>query len=402
MDEVRNPFAPGAGTQPPELAGRGQILEQAHLTLARAEQGRSARSFMLIGLRGVGKTVLLNRIAQMADEMRFRTILVEAHEDKKLAGLLLHPLRQLLLQLDALGSVNDKVKRGLRILKSFAKSVKVKVGEFEIGLGIDAEKGVGDSGDLESDLPELFTAIGEAAKARKTVVLLLIDELQYLSQIELSALIMSIHKVNQKGLPLVLIGAGLPQLVGQMGKSKSYAERLFDFPTIGPLSAEDAMTAIVEPVTKEGERIAKAAATAIMTETKGYPYFLQVWGYQSWNAAPRSPIRVKDVEAAKPDVLRSLDESFFRVRFDRLTPAEKNYMRAMAELGAGPHRSGDVAEILEVSVQSVAPTRNSLIRKGMIYSPAYGDTAFTVPLFDEFLKRQIPKFKSPPAFRPAK
>jgi AAA ATPase domain len=402
MDEVRNPFAPGAGTQPPELAGRQQILDQARLMLARAEQGRNARSFMLIGLRGVGKTVLLNRIAQMADEMRFKTILVEAHEDKKLADMLLQPLRQLLLQLDALGSVNDKVKRSLRILKSFAKSVKVKVGEFEIGLGIDAEKGVGDSGDLENDLPELFTAIGEAAKARKTVVLLLIDELQYLSELELSALIMAVHKINQKALPLVLIGAGLPQLVGKMGRSKSYAERLFDFPAIGPLAPTDALSAIIEPVTKEGETIAKTAAEAIVKETQGYPYFLQVWGYQAWNTAPKSPIRMKDIEAAKPGVLRSLDESFFRVRFDRLTPAEKHYMRAMAELGSGPHRSGDVADILEAKVQSVAPTRNSLIRKGMIYSPAHGDTAFTVPLFDEFLKRQMPEFKSPVAARASK
>lgn len=392
MDEVRNPFAPGAGTQPPELAGRQQILEQAHLTLGRAELGRHAKSFMLIGLRGVGKTVLLNRIRQMAVDRGFHVVLVEAHEDKKLPNLLLQPLRQLLLSLDTLGLANDKVKRGLRVLKGFAKSVKVKVGDFEIGLGIDAEKGVGDSGDLESDLPELFSAIGEAAQARKTVVLLLVDELQYLSEMELSALIMAIHKVNQRGLPLVLIGAGLPQLVGQMGKSKSYAERLFDFPTVGPLDAKDAFTAIVEPVTKEGEKIDKAAAEAIMRQTQGYPYFLQVWGYASWNVAPKSPIRSKDVEAAKVHVLRSLDESFFRVRFDRLTPSEKAYLRAMAELGPGPHRSGDVADVLNVKVQSVAPTRNSLIKKGMIYSPAHGDTAFTVPLFDEFLKRQVPDF----------
>ncbi len=395
MDEVRNPFAPGAGTQPPELAGRQPILDQAKLTLGRAELGRHAKSFMLIGLRGVGKTVLLNRISQMAAERGFHVVLVEGVEDKKLPDLLLQPLRQLLLALDALGAVNEKVKRGLRVLKSFAKSVKVRVGEFEIGLGIDGQKGVGDSGDLESDLPELFIAIGEAAKARKTVAVLLIDELQYLSEVELSALIMAIHKVNQRGLPLVLIGAGLPQLVGQMGKSKSYAERLFDFPTVGPLAAKDAYTAIVEPISKEGEKIAKAAAEAIVTETQGYPYFLQVWGYESWNGAAKSPIRVKDVEAAKPKVLKSLDEGFFRVRFDRLTPSEKAYLRAMAELGAGPHRSGDVADILGVRVQSVAPTRNSLIKKGMIYSPAHGDTAFTVPLFDEFLKRQIPVHDKP-------
>lgn len=394
MDEIRNPFAPGAGTQPPELAGRQPILDQATVMLGRAEQGRPAKSFMLIGLRGVGKTVLLNRISQLADAKGIRSVLVEAHEDKKLADLLIPPLRQLLLALDALGAVNDKVKRGLRVLKSFAKSLTVKVGAFEIGLGIDAEKGAGDSGDIESDLPELLTAIGEAAKARKTIILLLIDELQYLSEVELSALIMGIHKVNQRGLPLVLVGAGLPQLVGQMGKSKSYAERLFDFPSVGPLAAKDAYTAIAEPILKEREKIAKAAVDLILLETQGYPYFLQVWGYQSWNTAPKSPIRVKDVETAKSKVLTSLDESFFRVRFDRLTPGEKNYLRAMAELGPGPHRSGDVSDILKVKVQSIAPTRNSLIKKGMIYSPAHGDTAFTVPLFDEFLKRQMPKFEA--------
>ena len=393
MDAVRNPFAPGAGNQPPELAGRHDILSAANLTLSRVGQGRHAKSFMLIGLRGVGKTVLLNRIALLAEEKEFRALLIEAHEDKSLPELLMPPLRQALLGLDRAGKLNEKVKKGLRILKSFANGLKVKYGEIEVGLDIDPEQGVGDSGDLESDLPELFVAIGEAAKARGTVVVLLIDELQYLSEDELSALIMGMHKISQKDLPLVLIGAGLPQLVGNMGRSKSYAERLFDFPKVGELSEKDSYVAIAEPVSKEGEKIAKAAVAEIVKATQGYPYFLQAWGYHSWNTAKQSPISAKDVQAARKSVLENLDTSFFRVRFDRLTPSEKRYLRAMAELGAGPHRSGDIAEILEVKVQSVAPVRNSLIRKGMIYSPSHGDTAFTVPLFDAFLKRQIPKFQ---------
>jgi hypothetical protein len=391
MDPVRNPFAPGAGNQPPELAGRQSILDRAEHTLARAEAGRHAKSFMLIGLRGVGKTVLLNRILTMAQDRKFRAVLVEAHEDKALPDLLLPSLRQILLGLDQIGRLNETVKRGLRVLKSFATSIKVKYGDVEIGLGIEPERGVGDSGDLESDLPEVLLAVGEAAKARATVVVLLIDELQYLEENELSAFIMGMHKISQRRLPLVLVGAGLPQLVGNMGRSKSYAERLFEFPTVGALSRNDAAVAIIEPVRNEGERIDQAAVALITEASQGYPYFIQAWGYAAWNEAAKSPIARRDVESCEPEVLRSLDESFFRVRFDRLTPGEKRYLRAMAELGAGPHRSGDIADVLNVKVQSVAPTRSSLIRKGMIYSPAHGDTAFTVPLFDQFLRRQMPK-----------
>jgi hypothetical protein len=394
MDRLRNPFAPGAGNQPPELAGRQPILDRADYTLARAETGRHAKSFMLIGLRGVGKTVLLNRILSLALDRHYRAILVEAHEDKDLPELLLPPLRQLLLALDRAGKLSEAVKRSLRVLKSFATSIKIKYGDVEIGLGIDPEPGVGDSGDLESDLPEVFMALGEAAKARSTVAVLLIDELQYLTEQELSALIMAMHRVSQRQLPVVLVGAGLPQLVGNMGRSKSYAERLFDFPVVGPLSKKDAATAIIEPIRSEGETIAKQATDRIIDASQGYPYFIQTWGFEAWNAADKSPISKRSVELAQDSVLKNLDESFFRVRFDRLTPLEKRYLRAMAELGAGPHRSGDIADVLGVKVQSIAPTRNSLIRKGMIYSPAHGDTAFTVPLFDDFLKRQMPKLKS--------
>jgi hypothetical protein len=390
MDPVRNPFAPGAGTPPPELAGRGAILERVDITLGRVKQGRSAKSVLLIGLRGVGKTVLLNRIHTMAEDAGYKSVFKEAHEDKPLPALLVPALRQLLLSLDQVGKLSEKVKRGLRVLKSFASSLKVKYGELEVNLDIDPERGIGDSGDIEIDLPDLLVAVAEAGLARKKPIALIIDELQYLNEVELSALIMGMHKIAQRQLPMVLFGAGLPQLVGNTGKSKSYAERLFDFPDVGPLKKQDAELAIVEPITREGERIAKNAVERIIAATRGYPYFLQEWGYQCWNSADSSPILIKDIDRATPIILKKLDESFFRVRLDRLAPAEKKYLRAMAELGPGPHRSGDISDVLKVKVQSVAPVRNALIKKGMIYSPQHGDTAFTVPLFDAFMRRQMP------------
>jgi AAA ATPase domain len=391
MDHVRNPFSPGAGNQPPELAGRQDLLAAADIMLQRIAQGRHAKSFMLVGLRGVGKTVLLNRIAQMASDHKLAPLMIEAPEDKPLPELLVPPLRRLLLDLNRGKAASEAVKRGLGVLAGFAKSMKVKLGDLEFG--VDTQAGVADTGDLDHDLPEVLIAVAEAAKARGTAVILLIDELQYVKPAQLSALIVGVHKVSQRQLPLVLVAAGLPQLVGNMGRSKSYAERLFDFPDIGPLAEADARTAIVDPIEKEGESIAKTAVAAILKSTQGYPFFLQAWGSATWNEAAKSPITLKDVTSAEPKILKSLDASFFRVRFDRLTPTERKYLRAMAELGPGPHRSGDVADMRGVKVQSVAPIRSSLIAKGMIWAPAHGDTAFTVPLFDEFLKRQMPEME---------
>lgn len=388
MDPIRNPFAPGAGNPPPQLAGRRPILDRAALVMDRAAQNRHAKSFMLVGLRGVGKTVLLNTFLQMAEERHLKTTLVESPEDKRLPELLLPAIRRLLLGLSTASATSDRVRRALRAVANMARVFKVRYEGLEVS--VETEAGVADSGDIESDLADVFVALGEAAKSRNTAVVLLIDELQYVGELELSALIMAVHKTSQRQLPVVLIAAGLPQLVGNMGRSKSYAERLFDFPEIGTLSREDAANAISVPLAQEGAAIDKKANDAIYDCTQGYPFYLQAWGFHCWNEASRSPIRVGDVERATPKVIADLDASFFRVRFDRLTPGEKRYLRAMAELGAGPHRSGDVAELLDVKVQSAAPVRNSLIKKGMIYSPAHGDTAFTVPLFDQFLKRQMP------------
>ena len=390
MDPVRNPFVPGAGSPPPALAGRADILERARITLARVAQGRSAKSLMLVGLRGVGKTVLLNRVHEMAEADGYQTLMIETPETKRLASLLVPPLRSLLFRLDRMENLSEQVKRAMRVLKSFAGAVSVKYGEVEIGLDIDPEQGTADSGDIESDLAELFVAVADAAKSRGTAVAIIIDELQYLTEDELSAVIMALHRVSQKQLPLVLIGAGLPQLVGLAGRSKSYAERLFDYPVVGALSRLDAIKALADPVDREGASFDDQALETIIELTEGYPYFLQEWGYHAWNLADTSPITSQTVEIATREAIANLDQSFFRVRLDRLTPREKAYLRAMAELGPGPHRSGDIAEKMRAGVASVAPLRGGLIKKGMIYSPTHGDTAFTVPLFDQFMRRTMP------------
>lgn len=394
MDKIKNPFSPGAGSPPPELAGRENVLEQARVLLGRTKAGRPEKSLLLTGLRGVGKTVLLNEIERIAQDSGFRTILVEAHEGKSLAVLLAPHLRRLLYGLDRIAGVGDKARRGLAVLKSFIGAIKMKVGDFDIGIDIDPEAGTADSGDLEVDLPSLFSVVAEAAQERGVAVAILIDEVQYFGTTELSALIMAMHKMQQRQLPFVLIGAGLPILPGLAGESKSYAERLFSFPDIGPLSEPDAIKAVREPIENSGESIQPEALDEIFRLTRGYPYFLQEWGYQAWNHAKNSPIPVQVVEETTALVTQRLDENFFRVRFDRLTPREKQYLRAMAELGPGPFRTADIADQLGTKITTLGPIRAGLIKKGMVYSPSHGDMAFTVPLFDEFMRRVIPQFEA--------
>ena len=392
MDPVANPFAPGAGSPPPELAGRQGILQDAEIALARVARGRSAKSLMIVGLRGVGKTVLLNRIRQIAEAQGFLAELLEAPEGKTLPAMLAPALRSLILRLDRGEQVSNAARRAFRALRGFARILKVEYAGIEISLDGEAEPGVADSGDLEADVPDLLEALGEAAKERGTAVALIMDELQYLSEMEMSALIVGMHRVNQRQLPVLLLGAGLPQLVGLTGRSKSYAERLFAFPQAGALSAQDARLALQVPAEMEGARFTDEALSRIHELTQGYPYFLQEWGYHAWlSAIAGTPIGIDAVNLATPRAIAALDESFFRVRFDRLTPSEKRFLRAMAELGAGPHRSGDIAQELGVRTTSTGPVRASLIAKGMIYSPAHGDTAFTVPLFDQFMRRIMPE-----------
>lgn len=395
MDRARNPFSPGAGSPPPELAGRGPILEDAIVALHRIKHGRAEKSLILVGLRGVGKTVLLGEIQRLAEKDGYRVAFVEAHESrqkKSLAELLIPHLRRVLFDLDRGADLSEKAKRALRVFKSFLNGLKLKIAEVEFTLDIDPESGEGDSGDLEVDLASLFIAIGEAAKDRQTALAIIIDELQYLDEKELSALIMALHRVSQRSLPLMMIGAGLPQIIGKTGQSKSYAERLFAFPKLGALDAESAGHALQIPVREQGVSFTSEALDAIFQVTHGYPYYLQEWGYHCWNVATRDSITLGDVHQATGLSIRNLDENLFRVRFERLTPTEKKYVRALADLGHAPQRSGDIAAKLGKPVATVAPLRAQLINKGMIYSPEFGNTAFTIPLFDEFLKREIALF----------
>lgn len=390
MDPIRNPFAPGAGTPPPELAGRDELRASLHIALERARIGRPAKSAMLVGLRGVGKTVLLDRIRGDAEAAGIHTVRIEAPEGRSLPALLAPQLRQALLRLSQVTAAKDYAVRGLRALAGFASKLKVTYGDIEVGIDYDAEPGLADNGDLEHDLQALIEQVGLAAKSANTALAIFVDELQYVEEGQLAALITAMHRTEQRQLPVVLVGAGLPQLRGRMGNAKSYAERLFDFPQIGPLPPEAARRAIEKPLEDEGVRIVPAALEQILALTQGYAYFLQQWGSHTWLAASSSPITENDVATASLTAVAALDESFFRVRFDRLTPKEKKYLRAMAELGPGPHRSGDIAACYQANVSSLAPTRSSLINKGMVWSPNHGDTAFTVPMFDEFMKRAVP------------
>lgn len=386
MDELRNPYRPGAGTRPPALVGRDELLSDFRVTVGRALSGRPGKSVMPIGLRGVGKTVLLNRFAEIADDAGFAVGFIESPESGDFRVLLVNRLRKILLGLDGTRRTK-RVLRALRVLKTFALQLP---GGPTLSFDVEALAGSADSGVLAEDLTDLLVAAGEAAQGHGTGILLAIDELQYLTEEELAALITAIHRTTQLDLPVVLVGAGLPQLPGLVGEAKSYAERLFEFPRIGSLDHDDARAAIVRPAADLGVQFTEAAVEVIIERSHGYPYFLQEWGSQAWNAAAASPIERGIVDAVTPRVTKHLDDNFFLVRFDRLTPAEKKYLGAMAELGPGPHRSGDVASQLGVRVESVAPRRSGLIRSGMLYSPAHGDTAFTVPRFDEFLRRAVP------------
>jgi hypothetical protein len=386
MDPRLNPYAPGAGAKPPELAGRDPLLERAAIALDRIRSGRAARGLMLYGLRGVGKTVLLNEMRLQAEAAGFVVVAAEAPEQRSLPALLAPALRRALLRLSRLDQVR---RRALGILAAFAKALKPKYADVELNIDVAPILGVADSGDLEHDLGALLLEFGRAAKAEGTAFALFIDELQYVEEAQIGALIAAIHQATQSQAPVALIGAGLPQLLGLAGRAKSYSERLFEFVEIDRLPAADARTALCVPSESEGVRIEDDAIAEVIAQTEGYPYFLQEWGKHCWDAARPSLITLGDARVATERAIAELDASFFRVRFDRLTLQQKTYLRAMAELGSGPYRSGDVAERLGREVTAVAPTRAALIAKGMAYSPAHGDIAFTVPLFDAFMRRSM-------------
>ncbi len=390
MDPIRNPYSPGAGTPPPELAGRDELREKMRISLARIKAGRPAKSILMVGLRGVGKTVLLNRIRLEAERDGLLSLRIEAPESRSLPSILAPELRAALIKLSRNSKAKQLAEKAMRGLKGFVNALKVKYDDIEFGLSVDPEPGLADNGDLEHDLQALFEVVGQAAAQADTALILFIDELQYVEENQLEALITALHRTSQQQLPIALVGAGLPQLRASMGRAKSYAERLFDYPELGALSPSASREAIAKPAVAEGAEFTEDALDRIASVTQGYPYFLQEWGKHVWDAALTSPIGLEDVERASELAIASLDESFFLVRLDRLTPSQKRYLRAMAELGPGPHRSGDIAEVLGRQVNSLSPTRSQLIKKGMIWSPSHGDTAFTVPLFDEFMRRIIP------------
>lgn len=386
MDRLLNPYRPGAGTTPIALVGRDELIDEFGVTLRRALAGQPGKSCMPLGLRGVGKTVLLNRFLQIAFDEGVRTAFIEATDSGSFAGQLAIRLRRVLLEL-ATSPVRRAVTRALGALRGFALHLPDGT---NISVGVDATPGVADSGLLDEDLADLLVATGEAAAACGTGVVLGIDEAQYLSMQEMGAVIGAIHRTSQLDLPVLVVATGLPQLRGLAGRARTYTERLFTFPEIDVLAIDDAHAALTIPSAEQEVEFASEAAAAIVESSGGYPYFVQEWGFHAWNSAPASPITLDDVRATTPTVIETLDRDFFRVRFDRLTPKERQYLRAMADLGPGPHRSGDIAAALGVLVTSVAPRRSGLIAKGMLYSPAHGDTAFTVPRFDEFLKRTMP------------
>jgi hypothetical protein len=390
MNPIDNPFAPGAGTPPPEMAGRDDLRETIRVAIERVRRGLPAKSILMVGLRGVGKTVLLDRMRDDAEANGIQTMRIEAPENRSLPALLAPQLRQALLRLSRNAQAKELAQRALRGLAGFAKALKVKYQDIEVGFDFDPEPGLADNGDLENDLQVLLEAAGMAAQKAGTALVLFADEIQYVQDDEMAVLITALHRTLQRRLPVIMVGAGLPQLRGRMGRAKSYAERLFDFPEMGPLDQVAARIAIVKPLEALGVKVEEDALARIVSETRGYPYFLQEWGKHAWDVATGSPITSRNIEQATQETVAALDESFFRVRFDRLTPAEKKYLRAMAEIGPGPHRSGDIAEKLHRQVTALGPTRNQLIAKGMIWSPSHGDTAFTVPLFDEFMRRIMP------------
>lgn len=394
MDPVLNPYNPGAGTRPPALVGRDSEIDAMDVALRRLLSGKNGRSQMLTGLRGVGKTVMLNEFEQLAEVRGFFHEHIEVGEDGDLAPKLASAFRRVLLSMDAKRRIGARVIRALGVLKAF--SLTLPDGS---ALSIDVEtiSGPADSGDLATDLAGLFVELGEVARDHSTGVLITIDELHYVSLGTLEALVMGLHRASQLGLPITIAGAGLPSLATLTGEAKSYSERMFTFPIVGSLPNPLARDALEIPASDDGVTWGAGALDRILEVTKGYPYFLQEFGKQAWDVAvgPKV-ITLDEVERSIPVATAELDDGFFRVRIGRTSDPERAYLRAMAELGAGPIRSSDVASLLKKKATSLGPTRDGLIRKALCYSPRWGEIEFTVPMFDEFLKRWIPDLTALP------
>jgi hypothetical protein len=341
---------------------------------------------LITGLRGVGKTVLLGAFEERARGRDWITIEAEITKNVLFGERMAQLVRRALLQVAPRARWRDRGRRAAAVLKSFQMTVSPE-GELAFGLDVDAAEGLGDSGSLGEDLTDVLVALGEAAREQGRGVVFLFDEVQFLTTVELEALIAALHKTVQRQLPITLVGAGLPQLPRLAGEAKSYAERLFQFPAIGRLSEPEAAEALSKPAEPHDVAYAPDALEAIIDYTQGYPYFLQEFGKLVWDLAPASPIRREVVEEAREAVEAKLVSSFFRVRIDRVTELELQYMRAMAELGPEPHAAKDVAQLMHRTSEQLGPTRSRLIEKGLLFTPAHGFAAFTVPQFDRYLRR---------------
>ena len=384
MNPIENPYRPGAGTKPTFLAGRDEIISKADVLIKRVKIGNPQRSLMLYGLRGVGKTVLLNKISELAESEHYIVEQIEMSENDDFKKVIAGFIRKILLKINRFENAKEKLLKALGVFKAF--SISIPDGpEFKID--VDAISGEADSGDFETDLTDLFVNIGQAAKEEGKCVCILIDETQYLKEKDMAALIASCHKISQKELPLVVVCAGLPSIAALSGDAKSYAERLFEFIPIKYLEPPQDSLAITEPARLKNVEYESDAVTESLNITKGYPYFIQELGKHSWDLATVSPIKLEDVKNAKTLTLKELDNSFFKVRLDRAAGREKRLMYAMAELGQGPYLMADVAKKVGIKVSSLSPTRATLISKGFIYTPEFGYIEFTVPLFDDFLRR---------------
>lgn len=388
MDPAINPYNPGAGYPPPELVGRDHLISQVRIALGRRISGRHGKHFFLIGLRGVGKTVLLKHVRTIAKDMGYEEVFGEAASSgpssgtfpRRMAKKIDNILPQLTKGLAAKAS--EKIRRAL-------SAFSVGISPDGVSLRIDSDPNFSniDYELMGEDLTDLVLAVGEAAAAQEKGILIAVDEVQDLPEGELAALIAAAHQADQEELPVLLIGAGLPHLPGKAGNAKSYSERLFNFRSLGPLPEDDTRAALLLPAEREGVKIQESALDLMVAASEGYPYFVQEWGNNTWDVATGATITAGDVKTAEPLVETSLDENFYQVRKGRLTPKETEYLQAMAALGPGPHRSSDIAEQLGVRSDKISARRKDLIDKGMIYSPAHGELAFSVPLFDKYLNR---------------
>ena len=397
MDPRTNPYTPNAGAAPPALVGRDNQLESFGLLLDRLRAGYTEQSMIITGLRGVGKTVLLNQFRDQVESAGWVSIEIEAskHDDSAFRRELALHFRRALLEIAPRERWMDRMDRAAGVLRSFTVSIDQE-GILTAGLNAEPVQGRADSGIMDLDLTDLVVAVGEAAKDHEVGIVLLVDEIQFMARVQLEALIKALHKAVQRSLPITMVGAGLPQIAELAGEAKSYAERLFKFSEIGSLGGEDGAKALRDPASIHDVAIDDEAVAVALRFTEGYPYFLQELGYAVWSIASANRITSEDVAVARGVVEEKLDSSFFRVRLDRATPLEVAYLRSMAELGPQPHLAGDVAVLLNRTSQQCGPTRSTLVEKGLLYTPQHGFAAFTVPQFDRFMKRAVPELTPPP------